>query len=90
MTKFYRVKKDNFMWKEGAILSDGSKGEYRPIEDIWNQCVLKNEYISAHIIESEDNKDYFERVYPDTIKGNFYRTKDQLVDLYKKTFKGEE
>jgi hypothetical protein len=31
MTKYYRVKKDNFLWKEGAILtiftaSNGSKG----------------------------------------------------------------
>lgn len=87
MIKFYRVKKDNFMWKEGAILSDQEKGQYVAIEDIWNQSSeLGSEYISARIIEDENNRDYFERVYPATVKGNFYRTKDQLIEVYKKSF----
>jgi len=86
MTKFYRVKKDNFMWKEDAILSDQDAGQYKAIEDIWNAVSLEDEYISARIIEDERNKDYFERVYPDTVKGSFYRTKDQLIEFYKKSF----
>ena len=87
MTKFYRVKQDNFMWKKDAILTDQDKGQYVAIEDIWNSCdSITNEYISARIIEDENNKDYFERVYPETVKGSFYRTKDELIDLYKKSF----
>lgn len=89
MTKYYRVKKDTFMWLEGAIISDkGDEGHgYLPIEDIWNKVELKTEYISAHIIENPLNSDTFERVYPDTLKGSIYRTADQLKDMYKESFK---
>jgi len=87
MKKYYRVKKDNFLWKEGAILSNQEKDQYVPIEDIWNNIKsVGSEYISARIIEDENNSEYFERVYPDTIQGSIYRTKDQLIDLYKKSF----
>lgn len=85
--KFYRVKVDNFLWKKGAILSDGEKGQYQAIEDIWdNVAVIDHEYISARIIEHKDNEDYFERVYPDTVIGNLYRTKDELVEKYNAMF----
>lgn len=92
MTTFYRVKKDNFLWKEGAILklitySNGVNG-YEPIEDIWNVVEKqKTEYITAFIVESPINAEYFERVYPDSIGGKIYKTKDQLVAAYKEAFK---
>lgn len=92
MDKFYRVKKDNFLWKEGAILklksmNNGASG-YVPIEDIWNVIEkTTSEYITAFIIEDPVNAEYFERVYPDTIGGKIYRTKDQLVEVYKEAFK---
>lgn len=87
MIKYYRVKKDNFLWKEGAILTDEGKGQYSAIQDIWdnNPCVGE-EYISSRIIEHPDSSEYFERVYPDTFKGNIYRTKDKLVEIYRETF----
>jgi hypothetical protein len=84
--KFYRVKKDTFMWKAGCILICKS-GDYHPIVDIWDQVELKDEYIREHIIEHPDNADWFERVYPDTIKGMLYRTKDQMVTMYQEAFK---
>ncbi len=88
--KYYIVKKDNFMWKAGAILkliNEGSNGGYKTIEDVWDAVpCIDAEYISARIIEHPDNAEFFERVYPDTISGKFYRTKEQLVALYKKTF----
>ena len=85
--KYYRVKKDNFMWRAGAILSDNGEGRYTAIEDIWNNVKsLGNEYISGRIIEDAENSEYFERVYSDTISGKLYRTKDQLIDMYKTTF----
>lgn len=60
MTKYYRVTKDNFLWKEGAILK-GDDG-YRPIEDMWDTTKYNStEYISAPIIEN--NPEWFERVY---------------------------
>lgn len=82
MTKYYRVKKDNFLWKEGAILTDQGIGIYIPVEDIWNKVNLQSEFISAYIIEHPEMEDYFERVYADTIIGNLYRTKDKLIKKY--------
>jgi len=65
--KYYRNLKDNFLWAEGAILSDEAEGGsgYRAISDLWDKTEENgNEYISSRIVESEDNKDMFERVYP--------------------------
>jgi hypothetical protein len=86
MPKYYRVIKDTFMWKEGAILKNDLNC-YRAIEDIWNKVELNTEYISAHIIENPLNVDFFERVYQDTLVGNIYRTKDKMVELYQDSFK---
>lgn len=79
MTKFYRVKKDTFMWEKGAILKFnselGSKGGYEAIEDVWDSVELHGEYISVPIIEK--SPEWFERVYPadgDTT----YITKDEV------------
>jgi hypothetical protein len=74
MEKYYRVKKDNFMWKEGAIISDGGKGTYTAVQEIWNN------------VKSSGNADYFERVYPDTVSGKLFRTKDQMIEMYKTAF----
>lgn len=88
--KYYRVKKDTFLWKEGAILKDDAEGStgkgYRAIEDIWDRVRVGGEYISSHIIENPINADFFERVYPDNLKGNVYRTADKLREVYKKSF----
>ena len=86
--KYYRVKQDNFLWKEGAIikLSDNGTG-YTALEDIWNAVpAVNSEYISARIIEHPDNAAFFERVYPDSIKERLFRTKDALVAKYKESF----
>lgn len=87
MTTYFRVKKDTFLWAEGAILSDRDNGQVMPIEDIWNKTEKQTEYITRRIIEHPNNADYFERVYKDSITGNLYKTKDQLVDMYKAVFK---
>lgn len=85
--KHYRVKKDTFLWKAGAILSDQDKGQYLGVEDIWDTVPLNKEYVTALVIEHPNNADTFERVYPDTISGKLYHTKDQLVAIYDKAFK---
>ena len=87
MTTYFRVKKDTFLWAEGAILSDKGNREVLPIEDIWNKTQNQGEYITRRIIEDPNNADYFEKVYKDSITGNLYKTKDQLVDMYKAVFK---
>ena len=68
MEKYYRVLKDNFLWKRGAILlfdpKEGVDGGYRPINDVlfWNaNSYVLDEYISARIVES--SPDWFEQVY---------------------------
>lgn len=91
MDKYYRVKKDTFLWKEGAILKkacmrDGVWG-YEPIQDIWDVTNdQKDEYISSPIVEHPVNAEYFERVYPDTINGNVFKTADKLREQYRKAF----
>ena len=87
MTTYFRVKKDTFLWAEGAILSDKGNGQVLPIEDICNKTQDKTEYITRRIIEDPNNADYFEKVYKDSVTGNLYKTKDQLVDMYKAVFK---
>jgi len=88
MEKYYRVLKETFLWSEGAIISDKEEigHGYKPIQDIWNKTKEQTEYITAKIIEAKENADFFERIYPDTIKGNIYRTAEQLKKLYKDTF----
>lgn len=89
--KYYRVRKDTFLWVAGAVLklapNLGKAGGYCPVEDIWNKIPLNTEYISSWIIEHPDNADYFERIYPDTLGGKIFKTKDQLVAHYNETFK---
>lgn len=86
MSKYYRVLKDTFMWKEGAIISNGDDSSgYVPIEDIWNVFEDQTEYISHSIIEN--NSEWFERVYRDNLKGNVFRSADKLKEIYKKKFK---
>ncbi len=92
MNTYYRVIKDNFLWEVGAILEKSPNNSkcgygYEPIEDIWNICPeVAEEYISADIVENPANNAFFERVYQDSLKGNFYRTADQMKTLYKKAF----
>jgi hypothetical protein len=91
--KYYRVKKDTFIWKDGAVLKEGnysgsSTSGYRAIEDIWDATpTIGTEYISARIVEHPDNSEFFERVYQDTIGGKVFKTKDQIVQLYNDSFK---
>lgn len=88
MTKYYRVREDNFLWKQGAIITDSNVGQYTPIEDVWDQTPHnKTEYISARIIEDENNMVYFERVYKDSISGTLFKTADQIKQTYKDSFK---
>ncbi|MBV6446404.1 MAG: hypothetical protein IFNCLDLE_02702 [Ignavibacteriaceae bacterium] len=91
MAKYYRVTKDTFLWKEGAILklqANGGDMGYEPIEDIWDTTPNNGrEYISARIVEHPNNSEWFERVYQDTIKEGFFRTAEQLKEAYKKSFK---
>ena len=65
MAKYYRVKKQTFMWDEGAIISDeSSAGRYVSTSDVWDRIPGMSEYISANIIEHENNSDFFEQVWP--------------------------
>lgn len=85
--KYYRVKIETFLWNAGAILSDQDKGQYLPLEDIWNKVPGQSEYISAKIVEAPENAETFEKVYKNTIGGSLYQTKDQLLALYQNAFK---
>lgn len=88
--KFYRVKKDTFMWAKDAILEldpdIGSKGGYIAITDLWDNVELDGEYISSRIIEAQP--DWFERVYEMSKFGKaVYVTKDKARQMATKFFK---
>lgn len=86
MPKYCRVTQDNFLWKKGAILTDQGKGQYVGIEDIWDR-IHNNEHISATVIEHPENVQFFERIYPDTVVGKYFRTKDQFIEVCNTAFK---
>jgi len=80
--KYYRVKKDTFLWEEGAVLKSDGNG-YRPMEDIWDTTPFNgSEYISDKIVEN--NPDWFERVYTDNLEKMVFKTKEQLKEVYNK------
>lgn len=86
--KYYRVRNDTFLWQAGAILHKNDAGGYVAIEDVWDSVpIVYSEYISASIVEHEGNAEFFERVYPDSVSGKIFRTKDQLVAAYDGAFK---
>lgn len=85
MSKFYRVKKDTFMWEAGAILENNVNGGdgYTAINDIWHVAELGTEYISARIIEK--NPEWFERVYPVNLLSKVvYKLKAEAKEAYSK------
>lgn len=89
--KYYRVKKDTFLWVKGAVLeydADNSDNGYLPINDLWNtEANEESEYITAANIEN--NPDWFERVYEASSFGKLtYVTKEKARTLANKFFGG--
>lgn len=88
--KYYKCIKDNFMWVKGAILESNGNG-YRPISDLWNKVDLRTEYISDHIIENPENKDFFERVYEITHdKRRVFLPKKEAQKMFDAFYEGEK
>jgi hypothetical protein len=87
MSKFFRVKEDNFMWKKGAILQCNSQGHCTAIEDIWNATpILGSEYISLPIVEAPENARFFERIYENSFAGKCFKTADELREFFNTAF----
>ena len=81
MTKYYRVKRDTFLWEEGAILRENEqRNGYIPLQDVWNKTENQSEYITKNLIEN--NPDWFERVYEGSIDKLTFVTKEQLKKVY--------
>lgn len=85
--KFYKVIKENPLWKVGAILQHepvGTEGGYRPLEDtdMWDVTEFNgNEYLSARIIENSPT--YFQRVYPvNLVSKTVYRLKEEAREFF--------
>lgn len=93
MTKYYRVKEDNFLWLKGAILSDECDSDgYKPVDELWDATEVNgNEYISRRIIEAPENEKYFERVYV-VSKGKrvVYMVKEKAREAAAKYYEGEK
>jgi len=88
MPNYYRNLKDNFIWDEGAIISnDKHYNEYRPIDNIFAKESTGHEYISAIVIESAPDG-YFQRVYPvNLVTKTIYKVKEEAKELIAKNYK---
>lgn len=96
--KFYRVKKDTFMWDEGAILqlnkdlkslNISQSGGYMAIDELFHATEIGEEYISANIIEN--NPEWFERVYPVShLTKVVYELKDKAKEMLARNYKSDE
>jgi hypothetical protein len=92
MIKYYRVKKDTPMWKEGAIIANTHEStHYVPIEDIWDQVpgVTDDFYEHARVVEAPEASEFFERVYKNDFDKAVWHTAEELRKLYGK-FKPEK
>lgn len=88
--KLYRVKKDTFLWDEGAIIvgtkRDSCTTGYEAVSEIWNKIDDQDEYISEKIIIN--NPDYFERVYEvNALSKVLYKTREEAKEYMKKLHK---
>lgn len=90
-TRFYRVKQDTPMWREGAILKLDGNGGYRAISDLWDTLEDQSACLNAKRVESKDNGDWFERVYETSFLGKVaYHTRDKAREILNRDFNSEE
>ena len=92
MEKFYRVKKDTYLFTAGAILSNKENStQYKATDDIWhvegNETLRKfldgAPAVAADVVEN--SPDWFERVYKvSSIRGMAYVVKSAMKDLMSK------
>lgn len=85
MTKYYRVIKDHPCWETGAILSnkDNERDGYSPIEDIWMKIAKTDDYVDGKELV-ENQPEFYERVYKDSLDKALFYTKDGLKKVYEK------
>ncbi len=87
--RYFRVKKDNFLWCAGAIVEkkEGEKG-YNPVDNtsIWDTTDQNGtEYISSKIVEN--NPEWFEEVYKINLVTRFvYKVKAEAQEMMSKEF----
>jgi len=93
MSKYYRVKRDSFLWDKGAILeyrkeSDDYNEGYHCIDDIWDATEHnEGEYIATRDI-IEKNPTWFERVYQvNVLKKTMYLLKGEAKKVISDTHK---
>ena len=65
----------------------GERAGAEPHGDHYRITPNGQEYISARIVECEDNAVFFERVYKDSVSSSLFRTADQMKKLYADSFK---
>lgn len=89
-TKYYKTLKETPMWEAGAIISnENNSTQYTPIDNIFERIDGTDGYYEAKlIIESPDNKDWFERVYKvNLLTKVVYETKQKAKELIANNFK---
>lgn len=84
--RYYRAKKDSFMWDEGALLKCDDDEHCVSIDSVWNACESAgDEYISESIIKAQP--DWFERVYPvNLLTKTVYKPKAEAKELLSREY----
>lgn len=94
-TRYFRCKRDNFLWKSGAILESCSKSNsdasgYVPVDKttLWDATNHNgSEYISSRIIEN--NPDWFEEVWKiNLVSSVVYKVKEEAIALINGEYRG--
>ena len=89
--KYYRVKKDTFLWKAGAILQcrtpSNQQSYYTAIEDIWDVLPLDSPVLYSDVVEHPDNAAWFERVYKySALSQAAYYCKEKMLEMINKQY----
>jgi hypothetical protein len=90
---YYRAKKDNFIWKAGAIVQidpSESDPQYGTISDVWDNVIDNQDTYVSDRRNIENNPDWWERVYevePKPTEGEpAYETADQHLQSFRDRF----
>ncbi len=87
--KFYRVKQDNPVWKQGAIIKEESGG-YVGISDLWNVSEHEDADTQYGSYTVENSPDWFERVYELSMLGKTkYVLKEAAMKRHEEMFEGK-
>jgi len=88
--KYYKVTQDTPAWKKGAILEQQDNGDYKAINDLWDNVEgLSDSYVESDKVV-EGASEFYERVYAmGKAQKMVFVTKEKAQEMASKFFTGE-